>query len=194
MVRIASADETYLHKLQDYYAEHRVFPSYASIGGIVGLKSTSSVSALLHRLRDERFIEIKDRRIAPLGRFFARSVMSSRVAAGLPSTAFDGPQESLDIDAYLVRHPSRTFLIQVKGESMSGAGLMPGDTVIVESRYTADPGEIVIAIVEGAYTIKRLARERRRWVLQPENPDYPVLRPEPLEIVGVVVGSFRRYD
>jgi len=51
----------------------------------------------------------------------------------------------------------------------------------------------VVALVDGAYTVKRLARENRRYVLKPENKSYPVLRPTELEIAGVVVGSFRKY-
>ena len=88
---------------------------------------------------------------------------------------------------------ARTFLVGVKGESMTGAGLMPGDTLIVEKTATAQDGDIVVALVDDGYTVKRLARENRKVVLKPENKAYPVLRPDPVEIVGVVVGSFRRY-
>jgi repressor LexA len=119
--------------------------------------------------------------------------VQSKVAAGLPAMAFDAPAEGLAIDAHLVRRPSRTFLITVKGDSMVDAGLMPGDTIVVERANTANAGDIVVAVVEGAYTVKRLVRENRRFALAPENKAYPVLRPDPLEIVGVVVGSFRKY-
>ncbi|MCC6531721.1 MAG: LexA family transcriptional regulator [Burkholderiales bacterium] len=188
-----SADELYLRKLQEHYARHRMFPSYAGIGRIVGLSSTSSVAALLQRLHEQGYIEFNQRRVVPARRFFERALVPSRVAAGLPSAAFDAPAEGLAIDAHLIRHPARSFLIEVKGDSMSGAGLLPGDTVVVESAQVADPGDIVVALADGAYTVKRLARENRRLVLRPEHPDYPVLRPDPLEIVGVVVASFRKY-
>ena len=79
------------------------------------------------------------------------------------------------------------------GRLMIDAGLMPGDTIVVERATTAHAGDIVVAIVDDAYTVKRLATERRKFVLKPENKAYPILRPEPLEIVGVVVGSFRKY-
>jgi len=193
MSRWPVADPDYLAKLQDYYARHQVFPSYAAIGDLVGLRSTSSVSALLSRLKMEGYVEFKDRRLRPGPRFFERPLMQSRVAAGLPSIAHDAPAEGLAIDAHLVRRPSRTFLLEVKGDSMAGAGLMPGDTIIVEKSNSASDGDIVVAIVDGAYTVKRLVRENRRFVLKPENKAYPVLRPDPLEIVGVVVGSFRKY-
>jgi repressor LexA len=186
-------DAVYLQKLQDYFARHQVFPSYLAIANIVGLKSTSSVSALVGRLVAEGYLETKDRRLRPGARFFERPMVQSRVAAGLPAMAFDAPVDGLAIDAHLVQRPSRTFLVNVKGDSMIDAGLMPGDTLIVERDCAANAGDIVVAIVEDAYTVKRLARENRKFILKPENKAYLVLRPDPLEIVGVVVGSFRKY-
>ena len=193
MSRLPLSDDEYLSKLQDYYARHQVFPSYAAIGRIVGLKSTSSVFAFVARLKTGGYLEAQERRLRPGARFFERPLVQSRVAAGLPSMAFDAPADGLAIDAHLVRRPSRTFLITVKGDSMKDAGLMPGDTIVVEREHAANDGDIVVAVVDGAYTVKRLARENRKFVLKPENKAYPVLRPDPLEIVGVVVGSFRKY-
>jgi SOS regulatory protein LexA len=193
MPRHPVSDADYLAKLQDYYARDQVFPSYAAIGELIGLKSTSSVAAFLVRLQAQGYVEIRERRLRPRPRFFERPLMQSRVAAGLPSVAQDAPAEGLAIDAQLVRRPSRTFLLKVKGDSMVDAGLMPGDTIVVEKSNSANVGDIVVALVDGAYTVKRLARENRRFVLRPENKAYPVLRPDPLEIVGVVTGSFRTY-
>jgi repressor LexA len=187
-------DSAYLFKLQDYYARHQVFPSYAAIAKIVGLKSTNSVSVLLQRLEAERYLERVGRRVRPSARFFERPLVASKVAAGLPDMAFDGPPQGLAIDTHLVNRPSSTFLITLKGESMIDIGLMPGDTVVVERATVANDKDIVVAVVDGAYTVKRLIRENRKFVLKPENKAFPVLRPDPLEIVGVVVGSFRKYQ
>ena len=193
MPRQPVSDAQYLHKLQDYYARHQVFPSYLAIAKIVGLNSTSSVSALIARLKAERYLESEGRRLRPGARFFERPLMLSKVAAGLPAMAFDAPAEGLAIDAHLISRPSTTCLVTVKGDSMIDAGLLAGDTIIVERDNTANDGDIVVAVVDGAYTVKRLARENRKFVLKPENKAYPVLRPDPLEIAGVVVGSFRKY-
>jgi SOS regulatory protein LexA len=194
MPRPAAFDANYLERLQDYYARNQVLPSYAVIGKLIGLKSTSSVSAFLGRLKTQGYVETAARRLRPGARFFERPLMQSRVSAGLPSRAYDGPPEGMAIDAHLIRNPSRTFLITVKGDSMIDAGLLPGDTVIVEKADTAPDGAIVVALVDDAYTIKRLVREKHRYVLKPENKAYPVLRPDSLEIAGVVVGSFRKYS
>jgi len=187
-------DGQYLAKLRDYYTRHRVLPSYSRIGSLVGLSSKASVAQMVQRLKGEGFLESSpDRRLKPGPRFFERPFASSKVAAGLPSAVADDLQDDVAIDQELVRHPSRTVLVTVKGDSMIDAGLLPGDKVIVERRHTAAEGDIVVAIVDNESTIKRLVKERGRFILKPENKAYPVLRPKELEIFGVVVGSFRKY-
>ena len=93
----------------------------------------------------------------------------------------------------LVQKPSQTFFMPIKGDSMKDAGLLEGDTAVCERRQRADVGEIVVAFINSEVTIKRLGKEGERYVLKPENKAYAVLRPNPLEILGVVTGSFRSY-
>lgn len=187
-------DGQYLANLQDYYARHRVLPSYSRIGALVGLNSKASVAGMVIRLKAVGFLESSpDRRLKPGKRFFERPLAES-VRAGLPSPAVDSNLEGLSIDEYLVAHPSRTVLITVKGDSMVDAGIHAGDVVVVEKRTSANIGEIVVAIIENEFTLKRLHKERGRIVLKPENKAYPVIRPKgDLEIFGVVVGQFRKY-
>jgi len=189
-----SEDGQYLGQLQDYYAKHRVLPSYARIGALVGLNSKASVAEMVMRLKGEGFLQsTPDRRLKPGKRFFERALAES-VRAGMPSPAADTAAETLTIDEHLVANPSRTLLIKVKGDSMVDAGILEGDTVVVEKRTTANVGDIVVAILDNEFTLKRLAREKGRIVLRPENKSYPVIRPkDDLEIFGVVVGQFRRY-
>ena len=90
MVARMSNDRSYLESLQDYYARHRALPSYASIGGLLGLKSKSSVAALVARLKLAGFLEsTPDRRLAPTRRFFARPLATPPVRAGLPERIDD---------------------------------------------------------------------------------------------------------
>lgn len=187
-------DGQYLEKLQNYYARHRVLPSYASIGSLVGLNSKASVAGMVLRLKAEGFLESSpDRRLKPGKRFFERPLAES-VRAGLPSPAADSGPETLTIDEYLVAQPSRTVLITVKGDSMIDAGIHPGDVVVVEKRVSANIGDIVVAILDNEFTLKRLDREKGRMVLRPENKAYPIIRPKgDTEIFGVVVGLFRKY-
>lgn len=187
-------DGQYLAKLQDYYARHRVLPSYASIGALVGLNSKASVAEMVLRLKAEGFLDSSpDRRLKPGKRFFERPVTES-VRAGPPRPVADAAPETLTIDEHLVPHPSRTVLITVKGDSMIDAGIHAGDVVVVEKRVAANVGDIVVAIIGNEFTLKRLAKGKGRIVLRPENKAYPVIRPGgDAEIFGVVVGLFRKY-
>lgn len=187
-------DRSYLGLLQDYYAEHRAFPSYSSIGKLLGLKSKSSVAAMVARLRLAGFIDATpDKRLAPTKRFFDRPLASAPVQAGLPNPIDDAQSDALTIDDYLIERPSQTVLVRVKGDSMTDAGILDGDLVVVEKAASAKRGDIVIAIVDGQFTLKRLDLDRGAFVLRPENKAYPVIRPEgTLEIFGVMVGLVRK--
>jgi repressor LexA len=99
------------------------------------------------------------------------------------------------IDEYLVDSPSDTFLLTIRGQSMQDAGLLPGDVVVVNRRASAAVGDIVVAMVAGAATVKQLARKEGYGLyLRARNPDFPDIHPVlDTEVVGVVVGQFRRY-
>jgi repressor LexA len=189
-----SNDRSYLELLQDYYARHRALPSYASIGELLGLKSKSSVAAMVARLKLAGYLDsTPDRRLAPTSRFFARPLAESPVQAGMPNAVDDAHADALTIDDYLIERPSQTVLIRVKGDSMLDAGILEGDLVVVEKTPSAKRGDVVVAIVDGQFTLKRLDIERGQFVLKPENKAYPVIRPEgALEIFGVMVGLVRK--
>src|SRR5712691_4893622 len=145
-------DGQYLAKLRDYYARHRVMPSYSRIGVLVGLSSKASVAELVLRLKAERFLESSpDRRLKPGRRFFERTVAES-VQAGLPTAVPDTAPDTLSIDEHLISNPSKTVLVRVKGDSMIDAGIRAGDTVVVEKRSSANVGDIVIALLENEFT------------------------------------------
>ena len=189
-----SNDRSYVAALQDYYARHRALPSYASIGSLLGLRSKSSVAALVARLKFAGLLEsTPDRRLAPTRRFFERPLADASVPAGLPSVIDDAASDALTIDDYLIERPSQTVLVRVKGDSMIDAGIFDGDLAVVEKRSSARRGDIVVAIVDNQFTLKRLDLERGRFMLRPENKAYPVIRPEgALEIFGVMVGLVRK--
>lgn len=191
-----SDDAAYLSLLQDYYATQRVMPSFGKICELLKFSSRASAAALVARLKLQGFLDATETgRLKPGKRFFERILADDVVRAGLPGPAHSGSSDSLTIDEYLVDQPSKTLLIPVKGDSMVDAGILPDDIVVVEKRQLASVGDIVVAIVDGEFTLKTLGREKGRFVLYPANKAYPVIRPEgQLEIFGVVVGQFRKYN
>ena len=189
-------DQTYLARLQDYYAKHQVIPSYAAIGRLWGLSAKSWVASCVTRLKEEGYLKVTpDKRLRPGARFFERRIAHAPVRAGLPSETLEDGYDLVTIDDYLVRLPSKTTLVRVKGDSMIDAGIMEGDLIVVEQQPNANIGDIVVAIVDDEFTIKYLEHERGGFVLKPANKAYPVIRPKgKLEIFGVMVGLVRRVD
>lgn len=120
----------------------------------------------------------------------------SRLSAGFPSPATDYMEEGLDLNTFLVRHKAATFAFAVKGSSMRDAGIVDGDKVLVDRSVQAKHGQIVVAVVNGDYTIKRLHSVAGCVELHAENPEFLPRKfqdGEQFEVWGVVVGVIRRY-
>src|SRR5512141_2052127 len=179
--------------LRDYYAQHQVPPSYATLSQLAGIRAKSWTHTLVTQLREAGLLDVTpDKRLKPGPRFFERELAES-IRAGLPEQAADSSGQSITIDSYLIRKPSQTSLVRVKGDSMIGAGILDGDLAVVEWRTDARPGEIVIALVDGELMLKYLARDRHGYYLRPANDAYADIRGEGrLEITGVMVGLVRR--
>ncbi|GAB2452241.1 umuD protein [Hymenobacter qilianensis] len=103
---------------------------------------------------------------------FLLPLFSCQVSAGFPSPASDHVDETFDLNRLLLRHPDATYLVRVIGESMSGAEIHAGDLLAVDKQLEADHNHIVVAVVEGECTVKRLVCEHGTWWLKPENPAY----------------------
>ena len=187
-------DPTYLEKLQDYYAEHKVIPSYSVLASLWGISAKSWVSECVKRFEEAGFLDwTPDKQLKPGSRFFERRLADSTVQAGLPNAAISDGYDLMTIDDFLVRVPSKTSLVRVKGDSMVEAGIHEGDLLVVEQQPNANVGDIVVAIVDNEFTVKYLARERNEFVLKPANKAFPVIRPRGrMEIFGVMAGLVRR--
>jgi DNA polymerase V len=119
-----------------------------------------------------------------------------KVPAGFPSPATDYMEEGLDLNEFLVQNKAATFLFRVQGDSMREAGIVDGDKVVVDRSVEPQHNHIVIAVIDGEFTIKRLHWTPSRIELRAENPAYrPMVigADSQLEIWGVVVGVVRRY-
>lgn len=114
--------------------------------------------------------------------------------AGFPSPAQDDLEEPIDLGAWLVEQPAASYVMRVDGHSMAGAGINDGDLIVVSRAKKPRPGHIVVALVHGDRTLKRLKRLDGRLWLVPEAEGYPhIAIDEYVEVWGVVVGLARRY-
>ena len=105
------------------------------------------------------------------------------VAAGFPSPAEDHQVERIELMRQLVRHPQATYYVRIQGDSMQGAGILDGSVVLVDKAIKPRHGHIVIAVVDGDFTCKRLHLDAKGMRLQAENPAYPDIVPKPAQTV-----------
>ncbi|ACV68190.1 LexA family protein [Desulfohalobium retbaense] len=120
---------------------------------------------------------------------------TARVPAGFPSPADDHLDRPLDLHEYLISNEAATFMVRVSGDSMSGAGILDGDILVVDRSLSPRTGHIVVAVLDGELTVKRLTRRGEQWRLEAAHDGYPPLtvRPEQEFLVwGVVAGVVRR--
>ncbi len=195
-----------LEIIKNTVSERGYPPSVREIGEAVGLSSPSSVHAQLNSLVEAGMIKkdpskpraimvMDETPVAAREDTRTREVpLLGRIAAGTPILAAEHVDEVMTLPTDLVGE-GPVFLLEVKGDSMIGAGIHQGDLVCVHKQPDALDGEIVAALVDGEEaTVKRLRRKDGRVILQSENPDHePMVFTEGVELIGKVVSVLRRY-
>ena len=127
---------------------------------------------------------------------FKIPLLNDSVSAGFPSPADDYLEENIDLNEHLISNPFSTFFLRVKGDSMLNAGIKDKDLIIVDKSLRAKPGNIVIAMIDGEFTIKRLSIKDNELYLKAENHNYPDFRFKnhiDIQIWGVVIYSIHSF-
>jgi len=177
-----------------FYKKRGRMPGYKEIMGLTGFRSKNAVFKLLERMVEDGVIE-KDAR----GRITPRDIrqgvpLLGLVEAGFPSAAEEELLDVMDFDEYLVPNKESTYILKVKGDSMIDAGIRPGDMVVVERRATYKPGQIVVAMIDGDYTMKYLRKKSDKYFLEPANAAYkPIYPSETFRVEAVVTAVVRKY-
>jgi len=191
--------ESFTHakeRIIDFYHANKRMPSYTEIMQLVGFKSKNAVAKLVDKLIDAGVLE-KDEK----GKLIPAALLGDvpfvgLVEAGIPSIAEEEMLDAISIDNYLVPHKERAFILEVKGDSMIDAHIEEGDYVIAERTEHARHGDIVIAEVDGEWTMKYYCKNEAKntvW-LEPANENYSPIHPEhSLRIAAVVKGVMRKY-
>lgn len=190
-------DHQHFLKLRDLYAVEGALPgSLTRMAEVLGFSSPNAALKLRERLCTAGLLrKVPGGKVLPTDRFYALPVMDASVRAGSPDVV--EPQlwaDTMSLDGFLIKHPSKTVLLKVRGDSMRDAGILDGDLAIVERTTQAQEGQIVVAIVDGAYTLKELRYEGKLPVLMPHNPEHEPIRPQSdLEIYGIFRGLARSH-
>lgn len=177
-------------------------PSVREICDAIGLKSTSTVHGHLARLEKKGFIRrdaSKPRAIEILDedeyfrkREMVNIPMVGRVTAGLPILAVENIDGTFPVPYDYIQQSGNLFMLTIQGESMINAGILDGDNIIVKQQPDAVNGDIVVALLGEEATIKRFYKEKDHFRLQPENSYMQPIYIDELQILGKVVGLFRK--
>lgn len=135
-----------------------------------------------------QFIQAKQHIVFPL--------YTSKIAAGFPSPADDHIEQRLNPSDYLVKNDTATFFVRVKGDSMIEAGIFDNDILVIDRSKTQQNGDIVLAILDGEFTVKILEQSKKGIRLISANQNYPAIaikKEQSFEIWGVVTGSMRKF-
>ena len=125
-----------------------------------------------------------------------KASMSGTVVAGFPSPAEQYLEPPLDLNELLVKRPAATFFVRVSGDSMVGAGIQNNDILVVDRSLRPASGDVIIASVDGEFTVKTYRRDRNVVRLEPANPSFPVIRLKPdqeLDYFGKVTACIHRF-
>ncbi|UCE17816.1 MAG: transcriptional repressor LexA [Gemmatimonadota bacterium] len=175
-------------------------PTMREIGDHFGIRSTHGVHRHLDALERKGYLRREGGRSRairlvdhPLIRTLELPIVG-RVAAGEPNLALEDIEGTISLDRQWVNGDD-CFLLRVKGDSMIGAGIRPGDLVVVRPQPMVENGQIAVVLIEGEATVKRFYREQGRVRLEPENPDMePTIlscRTESVSVIGKVIGLYR---
>lgn len=174
-------------------------PSVREICAALGFKSTSSAHQYIWRLAEKGYIDkgdLKTRAIKVVGTESTISVpIVGKVAAGEPILATENIEDYMTIgESFFTKDAlhNDNFILKVQGESMIEAGINNGDYIIVSKQSTARNGEIVVAMIEGEATVKTFYKEKDHIRLQPENSTMDPIIVKDCQILGKVVGLFRK--
>lgn len=189
---------SYQEKIESFYSDNKRMPTYSEMTKLFGFKSKNAVFKVVEKLMEAGLVA-KDHlgRLIP-SESFADNInsiqMAGFVTAGLPATVEEELSETVNLDDMLVGNKALTYMLEVDGDSMIDAHIEPGDMVLVERANTAKDMQIVIAEVDGEFTMKYFRKEGNKAWLEPANKNYSPIYPEhSLNINAVVKAVIRKY-
>ena len=189
---LTEKQKTFFEKLKETYGKEAL-PSFEIIAKDFGFKHKNSVWQYFNKLKEENLIYESNNRFFINKDLFGAILFSSSVKAGFASVADDYIEKRISLDeSFEINSPS-TFLFTVSGDSMINLGIYEGDKVIVKKVNTAKDGDVVIAFIDGGYTLKTYRNRQGKVWLEPANENYPNLYPkEQLVIFGIAQGIVRK--
>jgi len=181
-------------KIADFSRDRHRMPTYEEMLTILSVRSKSVVHFWMNKLLKEGILEKDKSGHLTFINSLVGVPLAGEVSAGFPSPAEEELRDVISFDDYLITKQSDSFLLKVDGDSMTGAGIMPDDLVLVERGREPKTGDIVIAEVDGAWTMKYFHKKGKEVYLEAANPKYPRIAPvAEMHLGGVVTAVVRKY-
>lgn len=186
--------QDYQNQIENFFKNNRRMPTYSEMMKIFSLKSKNSVAKIVDKLIDIGFIS-KDNSGKLIPSYsFGNIPMLGLVKAGFPAPGEETLSESLNLEDMLVEKKDKTYMLEVDGDSMIEAHIKKGDMVLVEKTNNAKIGDIVIAEVDGEFTMKYLREAKGKYWLEPANKNFKPIYPKyDLKINAVVKAVIRKF-
>src|SRR3989344_9546176 len=181
-------------KIESFYSENKRMPTYSEMTKLFSFKSKNAVFRVVEKLTEAGLVA-KDHlgRLIP-SKIFGEVSKLGLVTAGFPATAEEELADTVNLDDLLVKNKELTYMLEVDGDSMIDAHIEKGDMVLVEKINQAKDGQIVIAEVDGEFTMKYFRKEGSKVWLEPANKNYQPIYPEhSFNINAVVKAVIRKY-
>lgn len=182
-------------KIYDFWNKNLRMPSYSEVTYIYGFKSKNAAFNLVQGFINQGLLS-KDSagKLLPLNTKNNISVLGS-IQAGFPGAGEEVIHQAMSLDDWMIQDPNASYLLMVEGDSMIDAGIQKGDYVVVEMTKSFKAGMIVVAEIDGDWTLKYLRVKNGKQYLEAANKDYPDLFPEnELILHARVVGVVRKYE
>jgi repressor LexA len=186
--------EGHVQKFRHFLRREGRVPGYDEMLKLFNYRSKNAVFSLIKRMEEKGFLVKQHGKIVPGASLKGGLRLLGAVQAGFPSPAEEELADTISLDEFLIRRPESTYMLTVKGDSMIGAGIFPGDMVLVEKGGTPRLNDIVVAQVDDEWTIKYYMKDADGVRLEAANPRYKTIRPKrSLAIGGIVRAVIRKY-
>ena len=192
MNKLTLKQKTFFENLKSAYS-NRALPSYETIAKTFGYKSKNSIKQYIEVLKKKGLIISENNLNYINSNQFGANLIMSSVKAGFAGIMDDKIEKRMSLDEMLNINSPSTFVFKVSGDSMTDVGILDGDYVIVKKTPEANIGDIVLAVIDNEFTLKTFRKDKQGAYLEPQNKDYPILRPKfSLKIFGVALGITRK--
>ena len=193
MKNLTQKQKDFFENLKSHY-KLKALSSYEKMKEVFGFKSKNSIKQYIEALRAQDLIISNEDKLYINPNQFGAPLVSTSVKAGFAAIMDDKIEKRISMDEVLEINSPSTFVFKVSGDSMCEIGILDGDYVIIKKTPSANIDDVVLAIVDNEFTLKTYKKDNIGYYLQPQNKDYPIIRPKfSLTIFGVAIGITRRF-